>query len=184
MRLLADIDVLGDAELQRRIARLSGALAIAGLALGAAVGVASAADGGAAWTPWWWVALVAASAVALPVHELVHAAAFKALAPGCRVRFGWEGAFLYTSAAGAVLPRGRMVAVLLAPAVVVTAALAVGALAAACPTLAVLLAAAHLSGCAGDLLMALAALREGSCTHVRDTERGIDLLCDLSKGDR
>ncbi|MBM6775603.1 DUF3267 domain-containing protein [Olsenella profusa] len=178
MRLLADIDVLGDAALQGRIARLSGALALVGLAGGVAAGLASGADGGAVATPWWWVALVAATFLALPVHELVHAAAFKLLAPGCRVTFGLEGAFLYTSAAGTVLPRGRMVVVLLAPSVVVTAALALGALAAGCPALAVLLAAAHLAGCAGDLLMAVAVLREPACTHVRDTEHGIDLLSD------
>ena len=72
-----------------------------------------------------------------------------------------------------------MVAVLLAPAVLVTGALAaLRALAAGRPVLAVLLAGVHLSGCAGDLLMAEAALRERACTHVRDTETGITLLSD------
>lgn len=189
MRLLADIDVLGDEGLQRQIVRLSGALALAGLLACVAVGIVTGADGGAVWTPWWWVALAAGSLAALPVHELVHAAAFKLLAPGCRVSFGAQGAFLYTSTDGVVLPRGRMVAVLLAPALLVTFALAAAALAAGRPALAALLAATHLAGCSGDLIMAAAALREPSCTHVRDTERGVDLFCDLpepaqTEGDR
>lgn len=184
MTELADIDVLGDEALQARIARLSLAIAAGGLALGVAAGVASGADGGAALTPWWWLALAAATLAALPVHELVHAAAFKLLCAPCRVRFGVEGAFLYTATDGALASRGRMVAVLLAPAALVTAALAAGALAAGCPALAVLLAAAHLAGCAGDLLMAAAALREPRCTHVRDTDRGIALLSSLPEEDQ
>lgn len=184
MRALADIDVLDDEGLQARIARLSLAVAAAGLALALVAGVASGADGGAVATPWWWVALAVASLAALPVHELAHAAAFKLLCAPCRVRFGFQGSFLYTATDGALAARGRMVAVLLAPAVLVTAALVAGALAAACPTLAVLLAAAHLSGCAGDLLMAAAALRVPGCTHVRDTARGITLLSDTPEGDQ
>lgn len=179
MRLLANIDVLGDGAFQARVARLSLAVLVAGLAAGVAAGVAWGADGGAVWTPWWWVALAAGSLAALPVHEFAHAAAFKLLCPGCRVSFGAQGGFLYTSAHGVVARRGRMVAVLLAPAALVTAALAAAALAAGRPALAVLLAAAHLAGCSGDLLMAVEALREPSCTHVRDTDVGVDLLCDL-----
>lgn len=184
MRALADIDVLDDEGLQERITRLSLAVAAAGLVLGLACGVATGADGGEAATPWWWAALVVASLVALPLHELVHAAAFKLLCAPCRVRFGLEGAFLYTATDGALASRGRMVAVLLAPAVLVTAALTAGACAAGCPTLAVLLAAVHLSGCAGDLLMTAAALRAPGCTHVRDTARGITLLSDVAEEDQ
>lgn len=184
MRVLSDIDVLGDEGLQARIARLSLLLVAFGLALALAVAVASGADGGALSTPSWWVALALASLVALPVHELVHAAAFKLLCPSCRVRFGAQGAFLYTATDGALASRGRMVTVLLAPAVTVTAALAVGALLAGCPALAVLLSAVHLSGCAGDLLMAAAALRAPGCTHVRDTDRGISLLSDSPEEDQ
>ena len=80
---------------------------------------------------------------------------------------------------GAVIESiGILLAVLLAPSVLVTAALAALALSARLPVLAVLLAGIHLSGCAGDILMAMACLREGSCTHVRDTETGITLLSE------
>ena len=53
-----------------------------------------------------------------------------------------------------------------------------------CPVLAVLLAGIHLSGCAGDLIMAAASLREPRCTHVRDTETGVDLLFCPRDGSR
>lgn len=175
MRTIADIDVLGDPEVQRDIARLSLVIAGATVLLAALLWLVLCGEGA---DVWWWLALALGSFVALPVHELVHAAAFKLLRPGCRVSFGFQDAFLYTRTDGAVLSRGRMVAVLLAPAVLVTAALASAALAAGRPVLAALLAGIHLSGCAGDMLMASAALREPSCTHVRDTETGITLLSD------
>lgn len=173
MREVANIDVLGDGALQRGIAWLS--LAVLGGTVLLA-GLLAFVLGGECLDVWWWAALALGSLVALPVHELVHGAAFKLLCPGCRVSFGFQDAFLYTRTDGAVLPRGRMVVVLLAPAVLVTAALAAAALAAGRPVLAVLLAGIHLAGCAGDVLMAAACLREPSCTHVRDTETGITLL--------
>ena len=168
MRTIADIDILGDETLQARVAWLS--LAIVG-SLGFAMG-------GERVDVWWWVALAAGSFVALPVHELVHAAAFKLLSRGCKVSFGFQNAFLYTKTDGAVLRRARMVCVLLAPSLLVTAVLAALAFVAGLPVLAVLLAGLHLSGCAGDILMAAACLRDPACTHVRDTETGITLLSD------
>lgn len=175
MRVIADIDVLGDDAFQARIARLSLVLLGATVLLAALLGLAR---GGEKIDVWWWVALAAGMLVALPVHELVHGAAFKLLCPGCRVSFGFQDAFLYTRTKGAVLSRARMAVVLLAPSVLVTLALALPALAASLPVLATLLAGVHLSGCAGDLLMVVAALRERACTHVRDTETGVTLLSD------
>lgn len=173
MQKMADIDILGNAGLQRRVMRLSLAVAAATIVAAALV---AALGAGERVGVWWWVALAAGCVLPLPVHELVHAAAFKLLCPGCRVSFGFQDAFLYTRTDGAVATRGRFVAVLLAPAALVTAALALVALAAGCPVLAVLTSGAHLAGCAGDVLMAAAALAEPRCTHVRDTETGIALL--------
>lgn len=175
MRVLTDIDVLGDAAFQARMTALSLAVLVA-TALAAAL--LAAAPGAERPGVWWWAALVAGSALALPVHELVHAAAFRLLCPGCRVSFGCRGAFLYTRAEGALMARRRMVAVLLSPTVLVSAALAAAALCAGLPVLAALLVGIHLSGCAGDILMAATVLRERSCTHALDTETGMTLLCD------
>lgn len=178
MRVLEELDVLGDEALQARIFRLSLLLLVATLLLALATGIASGADGGALATLGWWGALAAGSLVALPVHELVHGAAFKLLCRPCEVSFGAQGPFLYTRTNAACATRPRMVAVLLAPSVLVTSALVAAALAAGAPTLAALLAGLHLSGCAGDMLMAADALRAPDCTHVRDTDVGIDLLSD------
>ncbi len=179
MRTITDIDVLSDAALQARVTRWSGALLVAGLMLAVVAATIVDASPHDLVNPWWWIALAGGSLAALPVHELVHAMAFKLACPGCRVSFGHQDAFLYTKTDGACGSRARMVCVLLAPAVVVTAVLAALALAADRPVLAVLLAFAHLSGCSGDLLMAREVLRESACTHVRDTEFGITLLSDI-----
>lgn len=176
MQKIADMDVLSDVGLQRRVLRLS--LAIAGVTLVATVLVGALAGGGEVLSVWWWVCLAAGCLAPLPVHELVHGAAFKLLCPGCRVSFGFQDSFLYTKTDGAVATRGRMVVVLLAPAALVTAAVAAVALIAGRPVLAVLLAGLHLAGCAGDLVMAASALAEPRCTYVRDTDVGIELLED------
>lgn len=175
MRTIADIDILGNESLQARVAQLSLAVIVVTALVAALLGLAM---GGEKLDVWWWLALAVGSLVSLPVHELVHAAAFKLLCRDCKVSFGFQNAFLYTKTDGAVLRRGRMLAVLLAPSVLVSAALAALALAAGLPVLATLLAGMHLSGCAGDILMAVACLREGACTHVRDTETGITLLSE------
>ena len=174
MRLVAYIDVLGDEALLARMTRASVAVLVCGAAACVAVGLGC--GWGGVGSVWWWVALVVASVAALPVHELVHGAAFKLLCPGCRVSFGFESMFLYTNAHGAVLTRGRMTCVLLAPAVVVTVGLAAGSLAAGEAVLAVALATLHLAGCVGDALMVREILCEPECTHVRDTDRGVELL--------
>ncbi len=179
MQKIASLDILTDKNLQQRVMRLS--LVIAG-ATAAATALVFALGAGERVGVWWWVALALGAVVPLPVHELVHGAAFKLLCPGCRVSFGFQDAFLYTRTDDALATLGRMVAVLLAPAALVTAGILAVFLAAGLPVLAVLLSGLHLAGCAGDITMAVAALREPHCTHVRDTETGIDLLCD-SEGD-
>lgn len=174
MQKIASLDILDDEGLQRRVLRLS--LVVAG-ATAVATALVFALGAGEGVDAWWWGALALGALVPLPVHELVHGAAFGLLCPGCRVSFGFQDGFLYTKTDGAVASRGRMVSVLLAPAALVTAAIVALALATERPALAVLLAGLHLAGCAGDLTMVVAALREPRCTHVRDTETGIDLLC-------
>ena len=173
MRKLADIDILSDEGLRGRMVAWSLAFLVVGAAvclLMFAAGVAEVFGRG------WATAFFLASVAALPLHELVHAAAFKLLVPGARVTFGFKDAFIYTSANGAVATRAAEVVVLLAPSVAVTAALVVAALGLGAPALALALAATHLSGCAGDLLMVTEIAREPACTHVADAEFGIVLL--------
>ena len=179
MRKLADIDILSDEGLRGRMVAWSLAFLVVGAAvclLMFAAGVAEVFGRG------WATAFFLASVAALPLHELVHAAAFKLLVPGARVTFGFKDAFIYTSANGAVATRAAELCVLLAPSVAVTAALAVAAAAAGRPALAAALAFAHLSGCAGDLLMCAEIVREPGCTHVADAEFGIVLLSGLDGG--
>lgn len=174
MDVVADIDILGDVELRRRVACWSMAI-LAGTVLLALP--ALLAGMGERTDLTWLLLLVGVSAAALPVHELVHAAMAKLLGPsGTRVSFGYENGMLYTRMEGLVLTRSRMAAVLLAPAVVVTAALAIVPAALGMPCLATLLAGIHLSGCTGDLAMVAEVVRHPEASHVRDTECGIELL--------
>ena len=179
MRKLADINVLEDGETQERIVRDSIVVLVVGLVLSLVRGALGPSEG---WRSLidltWWGALFLAYAVSLPVHELVHAAAFTLLVPGHRVRFGHTDWMLYAGCPGALIPRRRMLVVLLAPTVVVTAALLMGTAACGRPVLGWLLATLHLSGCVGDWLMVRAIVGTPACTHVEDTDFGVTLLAD------
>ena len=93
-----------------------------------------------------------------------------------RVTFGAQNGLIYTSAAGSVLTRPRYVCVLVAPTVLLSLAILGACLAAGAPLLGWCLFALHLSGCAGDLIMAARIATERGCTHVRDTDYGCELL--------
>ncbi|MGN0076313.1 MAG: DUF3267 domain-containing protein [Parafannyhessea sp.] len=181
MRVMSKVDVLGDADFQRRMLRLSWWILGVGLALGlvawvlSLAGVAPLVEKGIGLG--WLLVLFLASVVALPVHELVHAAAFVLLGGrGVHVSFGFKDYMLYTSANGATLSRRRFEAVLLAPTVVLTLAFAAAGAAFGVPLLAWACAVFHLAGCTGDLCMAAAIWREPTCAFVRDAPYGADLL--------
>lgn len=185
MRTLGDIDFFGDDALRQRLVRASAWLLIGGAALAVALSVVAGTgvieemralpgDWGAAM---WPLAMAALSVVALPVHELVHALFMRVLGgPGTRVSFGYQAGMLYAGCPGLVLSKPRFVAVLLAPTVLVTAALLGLGLVLGYPFMTLWAAVLHLSGCSGDILAAGAILRERACTHCRDTERGVELL--------
>lgn len=187
MRTLGDIDFFGDDALRQRLVRASAWLLIGGAALAVALSVVAGTgvieemralpgDWGAAL---WPLAMVALSIVALPVHEFVHALFMRVLGgPGTRVSFGYQAGMLYAGCPGLVLSKPRFVAVLLAPTVLVTAALLGLGLVLGYPFMTLWAAVLHLSGCSGDILAAGAILRERACTHCRDTERGVELLCE------
>ncbi len=125
----------------------------------------------------WLLAVVAATLVALPVHELVHGAAFKLVGgKDVSVRFGYASpGMLYTCADGAVLPRRAFVGVLLAPAAVVSAAFVACGLCFSAPLAGFTCLWLHLSGCTGDFAMARRIARS-SVPYVRDTKEGFDLV--------
>jgi len=175
MRTIVDIDVLEDTALQRRMVMLSCWL-LAGVA-SVIVACFVAEMPGETLGPWWFVALAVVVAVSFVVHELVHAAFFKLLGGrDCRISFGYQAGMLYTDAHGVMLTRARMCCVLLAPTVLVDVALAVGGLVLGWPYLGLVCCAAHLSGCSGDILMVREIVSHPEATHVRDTDRGIELL--------
>ena len=186
-RTLGDIDFFGDDALCQRLARASAWLLIGGAVLAVALSVVAGTgvieemralpgDWGAAM---WPLAMAALSVVALPVHELVHALFMRVLGgPGTRVSFGYQAGMLYAGCPGLVLSKSRFVVILLAPTVLVTAALLGLGLVLGYPFMTLWAAVLHLSGCSGDILAAGAILRERACTHCRDTERGVELLCE------
>ena len=60
----------------------------------------------------------------------------------------------------------------------VTTAIALLACLAGRPLMGMVLGGLHLASCAGDVLMVVEIVRESACTHVRDTDRGIEMLED------
>lgn len=171
-----DIDLLDDEALQSSMATGSLWIVLVGTVLGVLGAIALPHED---ITPWWFVALGVLSMAALPVHELVHAAGFKVLSGGkARLAFGFSSWMLYTAAPGCVLPRGRFCVVLLAPAVVITLALGLGAWMMGYPLLGWSLAVVHLAGCTGDMAYVRIIASEPQVTMVQDTQRGISLFCD------
>lgn len=183
MRKIVDIDVLGDGAFQQLIARLSLVLFACGMVAGILWYVVSAP----ASAPFGVLTLVVWAAllvVPLAVHELVHALFFKILCPSCHIRFGFKDAFLYTATDNAVLSRSREAVVLLAPTLIVTPATFLVGVSLGCPLGGVMGAVAHLAGCAGDLIMVVEIFSTPGCTHVRDTDVGIELLADGDKDEK
>ena len=176
MRRLVDIDLLGDEQLQASMASGSMVILLVGVLVGVLLAVALPHE---PITFWWFVELAIISIVALPVHELVHAAAFKLVSGfGAHLKFGFSNWMLYTSSPGTVLTRSRFCTVLLAPSVVVTLALWVCAAMAGQPLLGWFMAVVHLSGCTGDIGYVRIIANEPTANLVQDTERGIALFHD------
>jgi len=182
VRVIGTVNVLEDAGVQRAMVSASWAIMGAGAAIAIVLWLVSLAFGGHVLEPvgpGWVLGLVVASVVSLPVHELVHAAAFVILGSSdVHVSFGIKDFMLYTSANGAVLPRGRFMAVLLAPSVVVTALFVLAGCVWHAPLFALLGAAFHLAGCTGDLDMVRIIALTPAATFVRDSPAGIDLLSE------
>lgn len=141
----------------------------------------------------WPVALLACvlllalfTAVALAVHEAVHALCFKLFAPeGSRVRFGaqWDRGMIYVCAEGIVFTRAQYLVAVMAPSVVVTALCASMGAAFGWPVLAGLVAAFHLSGCTGDWFYVWTIARNGKIAACEDTSWGVRFLGEEPAGD-
>lgn len=187
MTTIRDIDFLGDEALRSRLVKLSLVIIVLGfigefalVLLGAAP--ISAERGrlpfaGDVAQVAWLILLALVVLVALPVHELIHAACFRLFGgPGTRVTFGYQAGMLYASCPGLVLERGRFCIVLAAPAVILSAALLSAGSALGFPNLGYLAFVLHLSGCAGDLLAMWEIRRERRCSRCEDTEVGVRLL--------
>ena len=130
---------------------------------------------------WAWAAIALAigliSLAVLPLHELFHALAFKLLGAGdATLHFGYlSPGMLYTSCEGAVFSRQRYIAILLTPAVCITALLMTAGIWLGYPLAAFICAYLHLMGCTGDFAMARYLLK-AQAPYVRDTSYGIDLV--------
>ena len=176
MRLLVDIDLLDDEQLQSQIALNSLWILLFGVLLGVFAAVALPHED---ISVVWFVLLGAASVAALPIHELVHALAFKIFSGGrARITFGFSNWMLYTASPGTVLVRKSFCAVLLAPAIVVSAVMGAVAIMQGYPLLAWFLVVIHLAGCTGDIGYVRIILSEPMANLVQDTSKGIALYHD------
>lgn len=178
---IAEVDVLADEALRRRIARISFEIFAAAFALVLAAAFLTATP--FLGTAGSWLFALLALAASLAAHEGVHALFFRLLhGPGGHIGFGFAEGMLYTRAESMRLSRGKFVCVLLAPTLAVSAALALLGAATGLPVECALVAACHLSGCAGDWEM----VREISLTPgtvaVEDTDSGCRLLGRAEKG--
>ncbi|MDJ1121013.1 DUF3267 domain-containing protein [Olsenella sp. YH-ols2217] len=179
--VIESVDVLDDRVLQGRLVRWGAMVFVVGVFLTVAWALLGGPMGRWGQWPEWLVASAVGSFVALPVHELVHALCFKLLGPaGLKVRFGYQDGMLYAGAPGAVLTRDAMLVVLLAPAAVLTVGFVVLGCVLDAPFVAMVCIWVHLSGCVGDVLMAVQIWKHPEASHVRDTETGIALLKEVA----
>lgn len=174
MKLLVDIDLLEDEALQADMAMCSLWIVLLGTLLGV---LGAAAFPHEPVTPWWFLLLGILSVAVLPIHELIHAAAFKLVSGGrAHIRFGFSSWMLYTSSPGTLLPKHRFCAVLLAPSVLITLALWLVPWQCGWPLLGWFLAVLHLAGCTGDVGYVRVITSEPETAFVQDTDRGITLF--------
>lgn len=191
MRCVDDIRLVGehvDEFVLKRVTRLSLWLFAGGVALIAAaflivplvLGVPSPVE---PLGLGWLVGLVAAVSVPLVLHELVHGACFKLLAPRdgrARVTFGHDirKGLLYACAEGVVYTRARYVVVALAPVAVVTAGFIVLGAATGWWLLASVGAVVHLAGCAGDIVYVVLILGDKRVRWCEDSAEGVRLYAE------
>lgn len=180
MRQVLDVNILDAGAVQKRVMRASiPAFVAAALVFGFGLGERCDA-GGLGGALAWAAAVLLAYAVCLPAHELVHGAFFKLLGPaGTKVRYGYKSGMLFAGCPGALLARGRFVAVLMAPCLALSLlCLVLGfvmwdmpaqRLAALCVFL------LHLSGCTGDFYFVRLIALHREADLVEDTDRGIRL---------
>lgn len=176
MKQLIDIELLEDQALQADMAMLSLWIVLMGTLVGVLGAVALPHE---PVTPMWFLALGIISFLVLPIHELIHAVAFKLVSGGrAHIRFGFSSWMLYTSSVGTVLPCNRFRVVLLAPSVIITLALGLVPWQCGWPLLGWFLAVVHLAGCTGDIGYVRIIASEPTAAWVQDTERGITLFSD------
>lgn len=125
-----------------------------------------------------WVLALVIFLVALPIHELIHAAFFKLFRPQGHITFGFSSGMFYAGCFGEIFTRSQICVVLLAPAVVITVVLAICAATTGLPAIFVEALVLHLSGCAGDFMGVWTIAHTPECTHCEDTDFGIRLLSD------
>lgn len=133
--------------------------------------------------PFPWIGCAAVAIVvyllSVPVHELLHAAAFLVLGPsGTKVHFGFASGLAFASSPGTRMSKGRFGAVLLVPSIVLTCvfvALAIILEAWALPWV-VVLGLLQLSGAAGDIYMNAVIARTHDADVCEDTKDGMLLL--------
>lgn len=176
MRVIDEVDLIGDPMERRAIGRLSWIILCLGIATLAAVASQSLpSDPGGTINDIGW-GIIAGLVATIP-HELIHGATFKILGPsGSKVSFGFKAAFFYTRYHGPALKRDDFLRALLAPAVILSIALPVLGAALGHPLAGWLAMVLHLSGCAGDIVMSVDILAMPGVTHVEDTDAGCRLL--------
>jgi hypothetical protein len=178
MKLVRDIDVFSDEQLRRRMATVSAVVLGAGAVLITVWCLVGGVDFSLE-TPGrialGFVIGAVATYVAFLVHELVHGLFFKLLAgPGQKIEFGYKDGMLYTRAPGCRLAVGKFMAVLLAPTVLVSAAIALAGLFTGRAFLAAIVFVLHLSGCSGDSCMANTIAMTPDVDLCEDTATGVE----------
>ncbi|MBY4798258.1 DUF3267 domain-containing protein [Collinsella sp. AGMB00827] len=123
----------------------------------------------------WIVGVLCAILCSYVLHELIHAALFKILAPSARVRLGasWSLGLIFASAEGVSYSRRRYQLIIMAPTVVITGLLVVLGVLTGYSLAAWVVAVIHLTGCTGDWGCFEAVIRDKAIVYCEDTAWGV-----------
>lgn len=200
MKKVGGVHTFEDKPFLSWVSRMSFIVAVAGLVVGVVwfcaaellgVGVLDAeleralSGGGLDGISVWFVYLIAGAVVSFLVHEAVHALFFKLFAPPeAHVTFGanWKMGMLYACAEGIIYTRRQYESIVLAPTVLVTAAVVGIGAAWAHPLWAIMVATLHLSGCTGDWGYVRAIHRARRVAWCEDTTWGVQFYGDAPEG--
>lgn len=124
---------------------------------------------------WTFIFALIFYALAIPLHELVHAVFFLLYGDNTKIRFGFKNGLAYASAPGVFYKRHQYLIIALSPFILIsTLTLLIGS-AQDHIAIAIIVLVLHTASCAGDFYYTYQLLTHPEVTYCEDTDAGVTL---------